>query len=98
MASIKTTQEKMMNELVARVVDEFVHFLDDRQIGGGELTEGRLSTIVDTAVGGRMDALIQMLMQRLEAITTAAKSAFESSSQVRRSGVIAGGTESFNSG
>jgi len=89
MASIKRTQEHLLEELTARVVAGIENVLDDRQIGGGELTEGRVSAIVNTALQGRFDHLSQALTSRLDAIAATAPALFQSSvEEQNQTGVI----------
>lgn len=78
MASVKAMQERLMEELATRVLTGITSILDDRQLGGGELTEARVTTIVNNALQGRFDNLSQTLTQRLDVIATAAPALLES--------------------
>lgn len=87
MASVKAMQERLLEELTTKVLSGITSILDERQLGGGELTEGRVIAIVNNALQGQLpaqfDNLSQTLTQRLDAIATSAPALFESQEQSR---------------
>ena len=72
MASIKATQERLVEEITTRVAAAFSYALDDRQIGEGALTEGRITSIVNTALEEQLESLSRTITQKFNSIVRTA--------------------------
>ena len=70
-AGIRATQETIIEKLYTRLMSGVTDLLDDRQIGGGELTDARLNTMVANAVAPQFEAINLTLTQAFSHLSPA---------------------------
>ena len=67
---IRSRQKTMVADIVGQVMEKMTAFFDERKIGGGELTETRINTIVGLTVKSQLDGFEKELKNQMQALAT----------------------------
>ena len=71
-AGIKQEQSKIVEQVFKKVMDGLTGYFDEKEIGGGNLTEGRIKSMISSSLEGPMKALGEQINKMGIGTTTTA--------------------------